>query len=421
MRRQSVIGFGLAAICIGAGAWLLGRTRPATVPAASAPRTDGNRLFELVLQRVRENSVDSLSDVELYRLAASGVVEELDDPYAILITGETASPDASDEPAPLGLHLDRQDGLIVIVAAVPGSPAAKAGARSGDRLVAVDSTVVSASDLDRVWRMLEDSTQSGVTIRVRRDGVGGVLPLVLVRGPVPVPPAVVHEMLPGGIVRLTIGRFVPGLADTIGREVTELRGRGGRALVLDLRGVVGGRLTDGTSLADLFLDAGTTLALRRGREAADSERVVDATPSPFDSLPMAVLVDQGTSGAAELLAGALQDNDRAAILGGITFGRGVTQSTFPLGAGNAVRLTTSLWITPSGRQIQRPPQRADTDSVSRPVVRSRAGRPLKGGGGIVPDRLVAGTGAGDPALVAAQALLLKAQSTRSVLSLLPGS
>lgn len=419
MRLRSFFALGLAAGSIGAGAWLLGRTRPATVAPPPAARSEGIRLFEIVLKHVRENSVDSLSDPELYRLAASGVLGELDDPYATLLSGERgrAGPDA--DPVPLGLHLDRQDGLIVVVAPVPGSPAAKAGVRSGDRLVAVDSTVLDASELDRAWRMLEDRARGPVTIRVRRTGVRATLPFTLDPGPVPVPPAVTVALLPGGIMRVTVGRFVPGLADSVLGAVQGFRARGGRALVLDLRGVVGGTLADGAALADLFLAPGATLALRRGREAADSERVEDRTPSPFDSLPMAVLVDAGSAGAAEAAAGSLQDNDRAAILGGITFGRGVTQRTFPLGPGTAVRLTTSLWFTPAGRQIQRPPRSADGDSMPRPGVKSRSGRPLQGGGGIVPDRLVAaGDGSADPVLAAAQALLLKARSARAVLAAL---
>jgi carboxyl-terminal processing protease len=132
---------------------------------------------------------------------------------------------------------------------------------------------------------------------------------------------------------------------------------------------------------------------------------------------MAVLVNGGTAGAGEVAAGALQDHDRAAILGATTFGRGVTQSTFPLGGGASLRLTTALWMTPSGRQIQRPP-RAAADSTSRPMLKSDGGRPLPGGGGIVPDRAVQDTGTTDLVLAAARRLLLRAGSARAVLGLL---
>jgi carboxyl-terminal processing protease len=187
--------------------------------------------------------------------------------------------------------------------------------------------------------------------------------------------------------------------------------------VLDLRGAVGGGLSDGVALADLFLDGGRTIAMSRGRTASGSTSFSDSTASPFDSIPVAVLVNAGTAGAAEVVAGALQDNDRAAVLGAISFGRGVTQSTFALGGGASLRLTTALWITPSGRQIQRPPRSADGDSLPRPKIKSQGGRTLLAGGGIVPDRLVADTGAVDLILAEAQSLLRKAATTRAVLAL----
>jgi carboxyl-terminal processing protease len=134
---------------------------------------------------------------------------------------------------------------------------------------------------------------------------------------------------------------------------------------------------------------------------------------------MAILVDGGTAGAAEVTAGALQDHDRAAVLGAITFGRGVTQSLFPLGDGASLRLTTALWMTPSGRQIQRPPGNA-ADSTPRPKVKSDAGRTLIGGGGIVPDRAVLDTGSIDQALAAARGILLRARNARAVLGLTGG-
>ena len=127
---------------------------------------------------------------------------------------------------------------------------------------------------------------------------------------------------------------------------------------------------------------------------------------------MAILVDRGTAGAGEVAAGALQDHDRAAVLGDTTFGLGVTQSSFPLGDGASLRLTTALWMTPSGRQIQRPPQ-ASADSTARPKLKSDGGRLILGGGGIVPDRAVRDTGSADQVLAAARLgpLLRAGQST----------
>ncbi len=415
MRARWLLG-GLAAIvCIAAGLWLMGRPRSAP---AKTSRGGGTKLFETVFAHVRDFAVDSVGDQELYRRASAGVIDELDDPYALLLLPGQQAPDEDDAPPPQGLYLDRRDGQVVVVAAAPGSPADSAGVRSGDQLVAVDSVPVDASRVDLVSRRLRGQPGSRVTLRLRRAGTRGLLTLELTRDGGRRAAALATMSLSGGVAAVRIRRFPSGVADSVRSLVQALRVQGARALVMDLRGTVGGSLADGVALADLFLDAGAIIAVTRGRPSAPSERFADSTASPFDSLPLAILVDAGTAGAGEVVAGALQDHDRAAVLGSLTYGRGVTQRTFPLGGGASLRLTTALWMTPSGRQIQRPPRAADGDSLPRPKLKSDAGRPLLGGGGIMPDRLVAETGGADLALAEARSILLKASSTKAVFALL---
>src|SRR5439155_6641047 len=324
-------------------------------------------------------------------------------------------PLTEDAPAPGGLFLDRRDGLIVVVSIVPGSPADSSGVRSGDRLIGVDSTLVDVSRLDLALKLLGGPPGTRVALRVRRSGVRGPVVLGMVRGPVSWSEAVAAEP-EGGVVRIRVRRFVPGLADSVRRRLEAARGAGVRGIALDLRGVVGGDLPDGVALADLFLDPGQRLATSRGRHASASFALRDSTASPYDSIPLAVLVDRGTAGAAEATAGALQDHDRAAVLGTATFGRGVTSNSFPLGGGASPRLTTALWMTPSGRQIQRPPPRADGDSVPRPRFKTDGGRLVLGGGGIIPDRVIADSGGVDQVLAEARCLLIRAGTARRALA-----
>jgi carboxyl-terminal processing protease len=281
--------------------------------------------------------------------------------------------------------------------------------------VAVDSDVVDVTHLDELVRHLAGKSGSRVTLRIRRPGVRAPVMLDVVRGATPRSPALASAVLSGGVARVRVIRFVPGLADSVRREITALRSAGSRAIALDLRGVVGGGLSDGVALAELFLGAGKIVVVSRARPASESRTFADSTASPFESMPLAVLVNGGTAGAAEVVAGALQDHDRAAVLGSVTFGRGVTRSTFQLGGGASLRLTTALWLTPSGRQIQRPP--AGGDSLPRPKVKSDAGRTLLGGGGIVPDRVMADTGATDLVLEQARSILARANSVRAVVAL----
>jgi carboxyl-terminal processing protease len=169
------------------------------------------------------------------------------------------------------------------------------------------------------------------------------------------------------------------------------------------------------AIADLFLDSGTVILSTRGRTARDAQQLIDSSAARFPELPLVVLIDQGTAGAAEAVAGALQDHDRAAVLGSRSFGRGVTQRDFPLGAGASVRLTTAFWYTPKGRQIQLSEQDTTGDSVP-PSIKSAAGRTLVGGGGITPHQEIDDNGGVDRPLAAARALLAKANSAKAVLA-----
>jgi carboxyl-terminal processing protease len=415
MRARWFLVIGIVAGGLGALAWMLARGR--VQPASQSPALVGTDLFKSVFSYVRSNAVDSLTDQDLYRRAAAGVIDELDDPYAVLLLPGREPPPPPDVPAPQGLYLDRRDGSVVIVTTVPGSPAELAGVQSGDLLLGVDTIPVDDLRHDQAVRLLDGSLGSKVSLRLRRAGRRGLVTVDVIRGRLPRAASVDTASLPGAVGRLIIRGFPKGIEDSVRLAALALRDRGARSLVLDLRGAVGGDLAQGASVADLFLDAGVSIVQSRSRRSADSVDFRDSTASSFDSIPIAVLVDAGTAGAAEVVAGALQDHDRAAVLGAITFGRGVTQSTFPLGSGASLRLTTALWLTPRGRQIQRPPRRADGDTIPRPRLKSEGGRVLLGGGGIVPDRMVLSAGTGDSVLTLARSILVRGGTTRAVLAL----
>jgi carboxyl-terminal processing protease len=404
----------LSAVVVGslAGAGLLlvrGR------PGNQAAPVLGTRLFQSVVEFVRSQSVDSIADEELYRLAASGVVTELDDPYAILSLPGQPRSRFEDRDAPLGLHLERRDGAIVVIAAVAGSAADRAGVRSGDALLGVGSTPVEPENLDRALELLAGPAGSTAVLRLQRPGQGP-LSLEVEREPVPERPAISASMLSDGVGVVGIFRIPVGSADSVASAVEGLRRTGMQSLVIDARRVVGGQLADAVAIADLFLDAGTVILATRGRSAGDAHQLLDSTAARFPNLPLVILIDQGTAGAAEALAGALQDHDRAAVLGVRSFGRGVTQRDFPLGSGASVRLTTAFWYTPNGRQIQLTEQDGAADSVPPPSVKSVAGRTLVGGGGITPHQEVEAEPGVDRPLAAARALLARARSPSGVLA-----
>lgn len=192
-----------------------------------------------------------------------------------------------------------------------------------------------------------------------------------------------------------------------------MKAKGMKSMIMDLRGNPGGLLDQGVKVADLFLDARQEIVSTRGRARGSTKEFYDDAKQAWPDLPIIVLVNDGTASAAEIIAGALQDHDRAVVVGAPTFGKGLVQTLFPLGEGVALKLTTARWYTPSGRTIQRiakseedqaaqaamavvadtvlnAPDKESTDSAlkERPIFHTDAGRVVRGGGGIVPDLVI---------------------------------
>jgi carboxyl-terminal processing protease len=182
-------------------------------------------------------------------------------------------------------------------------------------------------------------------------------------------------------------------ADELSAAIWNLRKRGMRSLVLDLRNNPGGLIREGVRVAQLFLNKGDTVAFTRGRTSAHTKLYVADAAQRWPGLNVVLLVNDGTASSAELIAGALQDHDRAVVVGLPTYGKGVLQTTYPLGNEMAVKLTTARWFTPSGRSVNRPRTASDSaiaqqraSAVARGMqFRSVGGRPLTETGGIVPD------------------------------------
>jgi carboxyl-terminal processing protease len=191
--------------------------------------------------------------------------------------------------------------------------------------------------------------------------------------------------------------------------VDSLRGVGMQKLILDLREDPGGLLDQGVAVADLFLDPGQRIVSMHGRTPDANREFRDRAPQTWSDMPIAVLVDSGSASASEIVAGALQDHDRAVLIGSTTFGKGSAQSVFPLNGGGALKLTTALWYTPSGRSINRrrdagDDDDADTSAAKVPRFKTDGGRAVLGGGGITPDVKVPPTKTSEADIAFQQAL-----------------
>jgi carboxyl-terminal processing protease len=211
-----------------------------------------------------------------------------------------------------------------------------------------------------------------------------------------VPAASEGILLAGGVGYVELRRISDGAADELRRAVDRLVGEGMTSLVLDLRGDPGGLINEGVRIASLFLQPGDTVAFSKGRSSNHSKVYLAGASGGWKGLRLALLVNHGTASSAELVAGALQDHDRAVILGTPSFGKGVLQTTYPLGEEIAIKLTTARWYTPSGRTVQRPRPDGEgahgnrTPAQIPQVFRSAGGRPIHDSRGILPDLIVRG-------------------------------
>lgn len=382
----------------GSGGWLLQKRLRDSAPAS--PR----ELLDEIVRRIELEHVDGLARDSLYRAAIHGVLERLGDPNSQFV----GAPDWENERirhegeyGGVGLEVHDRDGFITVVAPVPGTPGARAGLRPGDRIVEVDGESVEGWLTDQAVQLLRGKPGTVVRIGVRRLGVETVVPFEITRAVIHVPSVPFFTMLEGGIGYVPLQSFSATTTKEVRVAVDSLSAQGASSLVLDLRGNRGGLLDEGLGVSDLFLDRGKAVVEIRARDASPETYRAKARQE-YAELPLVVLVSRGSASASEIVAGALQDHDRALVIGAPTFGKGSVQTLFPLSAGNVLRLTTARWFTPSGRSIQSDRsarQHAEEHAAvtlegswvelpafdEKPQFASSAGRVLYGGGGIVPD------------------------------------
>jgi carboxyl-terminal processing protease len=369
--------------------------------------TDGAVLFEDVRRRVLGAAIDSsLTADAMWEKAARGLVTNLNDPYAGLYSpAELASFNRNtlrNDYGGVGMQIQDQLGRFVVATVFAGSPAALGGVEAGDRIVEVDGSPTHGLKIDEVSARLVGKPGSPVQVTYERPGVAAPIHLKFLRARVHVPAVPYALMLDGSTGYIPLQRVNDSSAADVHAAITRLRHEGARSFVLDLRGNPGGSVEESVAISSLFLPGDEPVVTLRYRGQPPDVSRSAGTPVLADA-PLVVLIDGNTASAAEIVAGALQDHDRALVVGTTSYGKGVAQSVFPLRQGWALKLTTAAWFTPSGRSIQRPhkadgtpadsvppPDSLETDAArhGRPAYRSDAGRAVYGGGGITPDLIV---------------------------------
>jgi carboxyl-terminal processing protease len=284
-------------------------------------------------------------------------------------------------------------GRVIVLQALPGTPSARGGLAPGDEILTINGIQLDRLEVDQLIGLLSQSRQRVVNLNVRKPGNVRTLQLTLTPEEMQAPSVERAFHLAAGTGYIRVGSFDEKTGGQIREAVEQLGGRSLKGLVLDLRNNPGGLLPAALETASLFLPAGKTLLTVRGRAIPTKEDKVPENTTPYE-FPLAVIVNERSASGAEIVAGSLQDHDRATIIGVPSFGKGLVESVYPLSEGTAMALTTAFYYTPSGRSIQKPLrggqlQGAAASRTEGPQeFRTASGRPVKGGGGIQPDQLV---------------------------------
>ncbi|WP_075071454.1 S41 family peptidase [Gemmatimonas phototrophica] len=397
--RALVAGIGFGGL-LGLGSWWSGRDLTAATQPARAP-LGGARLFDQVVAAVAQKYVDSLPADSIYAKSVAGMLNELEDPFTSFLTEDRVrrlSEQMNGTFSGIGLQIDIRDGWPVVIEPLIGGPSERAGVLAGDRIVRIGKESTKDLDREEVFKRLRGVTGSSVTFTVARGDQKQ--DFTLVRDKVHLRAVQRVTLLQNGTGYVDVNVFNAFTATELSAAIDSLVRQGARSLVMDLRGNPGGLLEQGVAVADLFLDRGQSIVQLRGRAGTPPQTYTDSQPQRWPTLPVAVLVDRSSASASEIVAGALQDHDRAVVLGVTSFGKGSAQNVYPLSSGGALRLTIARWYTPVGRSINRPPERNPDDDVEpdtvgvslpdtiRPRFRTDAGRTVFGGGGITPDVIV---------------------------------
>ena len=354
-----LLGFGLAL----GGAVLAGFTpaglnasallAPSVLPIGLPP--DDARVLAEILERVKREYVEPVSDRQLMDNAVRGMLAELD-PHSQFLDPreyEEIRINTSGTYTGVGLELQPADGRVGVVTPIEGTPADRAGIKAGDAVLTIDGELVDHSNVSQAILRMRGPAGSHVTLTVSREGIPEPLAFNLQRGVVDVH-SVRCRLLDGGYGYIRISQFSDTTAKDLRRDLMQLNrstAGGIRGLVLDLRDNPGGVLDAAVDVADAFLDEGLIVtASGRTRDATFRH---DAAPGDLlAGAPLVVLVNGGSASASEIVAGALQAHRRATVVGTRTFGKGSVQTVMPLSGGRAIKLTTSRYFTPTGMSIQ---------------------------------------------------------------------
>jgi len=396
---------------------------------------DQIRKYQEVLSNAVKNYVEPVDTQKLTESAIRGMLNELD-PHSVYITAEemkAVDEDFQGSFEGIGIQFDVIDDTIVVISPIADGPSEKVGIQAGDKIVKIDDEDAVGLNRDLVPKKLRGPKGTKVKLGIKRSGKDELLTFEIIRDKIPlytVDASFIIDSTDIGVI--VVNRFAATTHDELVQAIQKLRKEGMKKLILDLRGNPGGYLNQAFLMADQFLKGGDTIVYTKGRRPEFDEVYKSTSGGLAEDLPLIVLINAGSASASEIVSGSIQDLDRGLIVGETSFGKGLVQRQYPLPDGSAYRITIARYYTPSGRCIQRPfKDKEDYRNLvgrlelkegsniehalelvkkeikeenekklkenkkssiinldSLPIYTTRSGRPVLGGGGIIPDYIV---------------------------------
>jgi carboxyl-terminal processing protease len=369
--------------------------------------------FREIITHVERDYVDPVEVNELVDSAIESMLEKLD-PHSVYIPARDAALAKSQLDGGfegVGIEFNILRDTIYVVAPISGGPSEKVGLMSGDKIIKIDDEDVAGTGITNrnVIDLLRGKKGSQVNVVIKRRGIDEPLDFTITRDRIPQHSIDVSYMVDHEIGYIKISRFAANTYDEFKEAFSKLKKQGMQKLILDLQGNPGGYMDRATSIVDEFLPADRLIVYTEGKRDRYASRAMSTARGNFLNNPLIVLIDEGSASASEIVAGALQDNDRALVVGRRSFGKGLVQMPIALSDGSELRLTISRYFTPSGRSIQRPYENGvreyNQDQLERfqhgeffhsdsikfndtLEYKTNKGRIVYGGGGIMPDYFV---------------------------------
>lgn len=370
--------------------------------------------FNDVLTYTEKYYIETVDTQKLVEAAINGMLNKLD-PHSVYIPPqqmENVEESFRGDFEGIGIEFQVVNDTLTVVSPITGGPSDQLGIQAGDRIIKIDGKSVIGITNDEVRKKLRGKAGTKVSVSIVRAGIKDELIYEIIRDKIPIYSVDAGIMVDGITGYVSVSRFADKTFDELLNTLNNLKKQGMKQCILDLRGNPGGYLNQAFKIADLFIPGKNKIVYTKGRRSEFNEEYYASEPSPFEEMPLVILVNKGSASASEIVAGAVQDWDRGLIVGETTFGKGLVQRQFDLSDNSALRLTISEYFTPSGRLIQRDykhnnskaeyyseagsdneaegdnlEHKAEKDS-GKPVFKTSKGRTVFGGGGITPDYIL---------------------------------